>query len=60
VFELNVRIHPRYANGWDSLGEAYVRAGRRKDAIAAFRQALAIQPDFPPALQWLRRLGVTR
>jgi tetratricopeptide (TPR) repeat protein len=59
VFELNVRIHPRYANGWDSLGEAYVRAGRREDAIAAFRQALVIQPDLPPSLEWLRRLGVT-
>jgi tetratricopeptide (TPR) repeat protein len=58
VFELNVRVHPRYANGWDSLGEAYVQADRRDDAIAAFRQALAIQPGFPASLEWLRRLGV--
>ncbi|MGH7606844.1 MAG: tetratricopeptide repeat protein, partial [Gemmatimonadales bacterium] len=58
VFELNVRVHPRYTNGWDSLGEAYVRSGRRDDAIAAFRRAVAIQPDFAPSLAWLRRLGV--
>lgn len=56
VFELNVRTHPRYANGWDSLGEAYVRAGRRDDAVRAFRQALAIQPGFAPSVAWLRRL----
>lgn len=59
VFELNVRVHATYANGWDSLGEAYVAAGRRDDAIAAFRRALAIQPGFPPAAEWLRRLGAS-
>lgn len=57
VFELNVRTHPRYTNGWDSLGEAYVKAGRREDAVRAFRRALAIQPGFAPSVQWLRRLG---
>jgi hypothetical protein len=59
VFELNVRVHPGYVNGWDSLGEAYVQAGRRDDAIAAFRRALAIEPEFPPSREWLRRLGVS-
>jgi tetratricopeptide (TPR) repeat protein len=60
IFELNVRVHPHYTNGWDSLGEAYVQSGRRDDAIAAFRQALAIEPGFPPSREWLRRLGVAR
>lgn len=60
IFELNVRVHPHYTNGWDSLGEAYVEAGRRDDAIAAFRRALAIDPDFPPSREWLRRLGAAR
>ncbi|HSJ65724.1 MAG TPA: hypothetical protein VK922_17670 [Gemmatimonadaceae bacterium] len=57
VFELNVRIHPRYANGWDSLGEAYVTAGRRSDAIGAFRRAITLEPDLAPSREWLRRLG---
>lgn len=57
VFELNVRAHPDYANGWDSLGEAYVQAGRRADAITAFRRALAIDPTMAPSRAWLHRLG---
>jgi Flp pilus assembly protein TadD len=57
VFELNVQVHPGYANGWDSLGEAYVQAGRKEDAIRAFRRALSIQPGLAPSIQWLRRLG---
>ena len=57
VFELNVRVHPRYANGWDSLGEAYVTAGRRDDAVRAFERALVIEPGLAPAQAWLRRLG---
>ena len=57
VFEANVEVHPRYANGWDSLGEAYVRADRREDAIRAFRRALEINPDLAPSREWLHRLG---
>ena len=59
VFELNVRVHPRYANGWDSLGEAYVQVRRRDAAVAAFRRALELDPDMAPARAWLRRLGAS-
>ena len=57
VFELNTRVHPGYANGWDSLGEAYVREGRRRDAIEAFRRALALNPNLASSKAWLHRLG---
>jgi tetratricopeptide (TPR) repeat protein len=60
LFRLNVRVHPRYPNGWDSLGEALVRAGLRAEAIAAFRRALELQPEYPPSAEWLRRLGAGR
>lgn len=56
LFELNVRVHPRYANGWDSLGEGYARADRREDAIAAFQRALELAPDLASARQWLEKL----
>lgn len=57
VFRLNVAVHPDYANGWDSLGEALVRADRRADAIAAFRRALSLDPEAASPRAWLRRLG---
>ncbi len=58
VFRLNTRVYPRSANTFDSLGEALLIAGRREDAIAAYRQALRIDPTFPPSIQALQRLGV--
>jgi cytochrome c-type biogenesis protein CcmH/NrfG len=51
-------VYPRSANTYDSLGEALLAAGRREEAIAAYRQAIAIDPEFPPSVQALRRLGV--
>lgn len=57
VFELNTRLHPDYANGWDSLGEVYVGAGRRDEAAAAFRRALSIEPNLASSRAWLHRLG---
>lgn len=58
VFRINTRVYPESANTFDSLGEALLAAGRREEGIAAYRQALAIDPHFPPSLQALERLGV--
>jgi hypothetical protein len=58
VFRLNTRVYPHSANVFDSLGEALLAAGRREDAIASYRRALAIDPGFPPSIQALQRLGV--
>jgi hypothetical protein len=57
-FELNVRAHPDYANGWDSLGEALAAAGERDRAIAAYERAVALDPHNSNAREWLRRLRV--
>jgi tetratricopeptide (TPR) repeat protein len=56
VFRLNVRVHPDYANGWDSLGEAYAANGNRDQAIAAYERALALDPANSNARDWLGRL----
>jgi hypothetical protein len=58
AFRINTRAYPRSANAYDSLGEALLDAGCRDAAIAAYRQALAVQPGFPPSAQALQRLGV--
>ncbi len=40
-----VEIAPRFASAWFMLGELRAQAGDRDGALAAFRQALAVDPD---------------
>jgi hypothetical protein len=58
VLRLNTRMYPRSANAFDSMGEALVAAGKREDAITAYRRAVEIDATFPPSLAALQRLGV--
>jgi hypothetical protein len=41
---LNTQRHPKSANTWDSLGEAYVTKGDKKSAIANFKKSLSLNP----------------
>ncbi|MEX2282188.1 MAG: tetratricopeptide repeat protein [Gemmatimonadota bacterium] len=56
TFRLNVRVHPEYVNGWDSLGEAYEQAGQIAEAIAAFQEVLRREPNNGRAREILARL----
>ena len=58
AFAINTRVYPRSANTWDSLGEALLAAGRRDEAIGAYRRAVALDPEFRSSVEALRRLGV--
>jgi hypothetical protein len=44
VFLMNIKRHPKSANAWDSLGEAYVTAGDKKNAVASFKKSLSMNP----------------
>lgn len=44
VFVINTQKHPKSANTFDSLGEAYAIKGDKKDAIASFKKSLALNP----------------
>lgn len=55
VFRLNVGVHPTYANGWDSLGEALLAAGRREEGLDAYRRAFELDPDVGRAAEVLGR-----
>ena len=44
IFLLNTQRHPKSANTWDSLGEAYATKGDKKNAIASFKKSLAMNP----------------
>jgi hypothetical protein len=58
VLAVNTRVYPRSANTFDSLGEALLAGGRRDEAIAAYRHAVEIDPEFRSSIEALQRLGV--
>ncbi len=45
IFKLNVAEFPKYANGYDSLGEAYLAAGDKAQAILNYRKSLELDPS---------------
>jgi pimeloyl-ACP methyl ester carboxylesterase len=57
VFQLNVTLHPESANAYDSLAEADEAAGDRPHAIAHYRRALELRPNFPHAAAHLKALA---
>ena len=56
VFELNVKTHPDYANGYDSLGEAYMANGDKVKAIENYEKALKMDPRNKNAEAVLKKL----
>ncbi|HVU97916.1 MAG TPA: DUF2911 domain-containing protein [Puia sp.] len=60
VFILNTQKHPKSANTFDSLGEAYATKGDKKNAILNFKRSLSLNP--PDATRqnsekYLKQLG---
>jgi len=51
--EKALRIEPRQVWGHNNIGVCYISLGESEKAIASFKKALEIQPDFAPALGWL-------
>lgn len=44
VFVLNTQRHPKSANVWDSLGEAYATKGDKKNAVQSLKKSLSMNP----------------
>jgi CubicO group peptidase (beta-lactamase class C family) len=42
IFKLNVRLFPKDGNLWDSLGEAYLKYNKRKEAIKSYTRAVEL------------------
>lgn len=60
MFILNTTRHPKSANVWDSLGEAYATKGDNMNAITNFKKSLSLNP--PPNVKansekYLKQLG---
>jgi tetratricopeptide (TPR) repeat protein len=53
----NIAASPAEAKNYSALGELYLARGLRREAGAAFEQALALDPADGTAAFWLRALG---
>ncbi|HEX9919695.1 MAG TPA: serine hydrolase, partial [Pyrinomonadaceae bacterium] len=56
IFKLNVEVHPRAANPYDSLGEAYLLAGERELALQNYRKAVELNPQNTNAVSIIKNL----
>jgi serine-type D-Ala-D-Ala carboxypeptidase/endopeptidase len=56
IFELNTQQYPKSSNAFDSLGEAFSKAGRREDAVKAYSRAIELDPGNVNARSMLEKL----
>ena len=56
VFELNVADYPTAFNPYDSLGEAYLNAGRTEEALRNYRKSLELNPSSQSAKDAIARI----
>jgi tetratricopeptide (TPR) repeat protein len=56
VFLLNVKLHPKAANTYDSLGEAYALAGQKELAIKNYEKSVELNPENDNAKEILIKL----
>ena len=54
-----MRLRPDDANTLDTRGHILEALGRREDAIADFRRALAKEPNIKDSMAALKRLGAS-
>jgi putative intracellular protease/amidase len=56
VFLLNCKAFPKSWNVWDSLAEAYMKAGNKMDAITNYKRSLELNPKNDNAKLYLTQL----
>ena len=55
-FQMTVKVSETYADGYFWIGRCYEATGYKDQAIAYYRQALALDKDFTEAAQGIKRL----
>jgi CubicO group peptidase (beta-lactamase class C family) len=56
IFKLNLKSYPKYANGYDSLAEAYMILGKKDLAIKNYAKSLELDPNNTNAVEKLNEL----
>ena len=60
IFQRNVQEYPQSSNVYDSLGEAYMKAGQRDLAIANYQKSLELDAKNQNAVEMLKKLKDTK
>ena len=55
-FKLNVNNYPNSSNAFDSLGEAYMLLGDKKNAIKSYKKSFELDPGNENALKMIQQL----
>ena len=55
-FKLNVKLFPKDANLWDSLGEAHFTKGNYKKALKYYKKALELDPFMESSKEMIEKL----
>jgi tetratricopeptide (TPR) repeat protein/energy-coupling factor transporter ATP-binding protein EcfA2 len=56
IFKLNAETYPDSYNTWDSLGEAYLAAGDKANAIENYEKSIKLNPDNLKGKEILKQL----
>jgi len=56
IYKFNVKVNPKYANGYDSLAEAYMINGDKTLAIKNYAKSLELNPRNTNAVEKLKEL----
>ena len=56
IFKVNAKMYPNSSNVYDSLGEAYLKAGRKDLAFQQYAQCLKLDPTNANAAEMVKRL----
>jgi CubicO group peptidase (beta-lactamase class C family) len=57
ILKYNTQLFPNSANVFDSLGEAYYRAGKKPEALANYQTALSLDPNLESARKMIAELN---
>jgi CubicO group peptidase (beta-lactamase class C family) len=56
VFKRNVEEYPKFWNCYDSLGEAYMKAGQKELAVQNYEKSLELNPENTNGAEMLKKL----
>jgi len=56
LLQIAVELYPKEANLYDSIGEFHLKKGEREQAIAYYKKALEVDPNFENAKNMLKKI----